>query len=453
MKNYCLIIFMFFLSVNTWSQIVPESDLNQAFNQAKSTRKDVLVYVIYPDCRQNPNCGGHRWLDSLFNKPEITKVFNQNFIVYELNGESEKPEEKVLLSTIRYLYHSSLYFFSPDKERFAQFEIQTMLPDPGLGLVIRDTVAAYRAMIPKRKTLKQKIASGQGSLEEVEYLMQLNNRIGIIDPDLYDHYLLQNGGLDKELLNEIRGCECIKMDSPFFQTLIKAKDYIGRYFFHALAYEQVMYATWDLDSARFERALRYFVRTKFSVLDGKGGVALLNPHKAERADEILRFRLNFAHTAENIKDIDFYSEKRIQLLQKSYKKRKKDYVSRLERFVDKPRKSGSGDPKVAQMKRKIQNEKDFDHQEGSIYNAIAWEIVQNVQDKSILQKALTWSKMSLGWKRTPDLLDTYARLLFALGRKTEAIQHQKEAIELLRGKYEEFKIPDFQRTLDKFLKG
>jgi hypothetical protein len=204
MKNYYLIVVIVFFNIQAWTQIVLEPDLTQAFEKAKSTQKDLLVYVINHECRKNPNCVGHQWIDSLFKKTKIVEAINQNFLVYELNGESEQIEDKILISTISTLYHSSLYFFSPDRERFAQFEIKTIEPDPSLGLIIRDTVAKYRAMIPQRKALKQKIVSGQGKLEEIQYLMQLNNTIGITDPELYDHYLLQNGALNKDLLDEIR---------------------------------------------------------------------------------------------------------------------------------------------------------------------------------------------------------------------------------------------------------
>jgi len=65
---------------------------------------------------------------------------------------------------------------------------------------------------------------------------------------------------------------------------------------------------------------------------------------------------------------------------------------------------------------------------GSLNN-IAWTIFEKVSDKKALQDALNWSKRSR--ELSPDnsgYLDTYANLLYKLGRKEEAITCEKEAL-------------------------
>lgn len=62
-------------------------------------------------------------------------------------------------------------------------------------------------------------------------------------------------------------------------------------------------------------------------------------------------------------------------------------------------------------------------------NSIAWEVFEKVSDKKVLQDALNWSKRSR--ELSPDnsgFLDTYANLLYKLGRKKEAIISEKEAL-------------------------
>ena len=65
---------------------------------------------------------------------------------------------------------------------------------------------------------------------------------------------------------------------------------------------------------------------------------------------------------------------------------------------------------------------------GSLNN-IAWTIFEKVSDKKALQDALNWSKRS--GELSPDnsvFLDTYANLLYKLGRNEEAITCEKKAL-------------------------
>ena len=453
MKSYYLIIVIIFFSIHAWTQIVLEPDLSQAFEKAKSTQKDLLIYVVDPECRKYPErCIGQHQIDSLLQNPEFAKAINQNFLAYELSSTSQKVDDKSLLSSIKYLYSPMFYFYSPNQELFAAILLYGKIFAQPVIPQSLDTVAKYRAIIPQRKILNQKISKGQGTIEEIQYLMGINSKLGIVDPQLYDHYLLQNGELDDGLMEEIGECECIEMDSPFFQTLLKASRFSEIFFLRGMIHQQINIATSKKDSLKFERALGYLSQLNASTEDGKGGVALLTPNKAERSEGELSARFNFAVAAQNAKNIGFYGEQRIKLLQKSYKQRKRDFISESAWAGESSEELNPSHPKINKTEREAQNNNDFDQGEADLYNQIAWTIFENVKDKAVLQKALTWSNASLKWHRIPEFLDTYANLLFVLGKKAEAVQHQKEAIELLRGSYQEYKILDYQKTLEKFLK-
>lgn len=61
------------------------------------------------------------------------------------------------------------------------------------------------------------------------------------------------------------------------------------------------------------------------------------------------------------------------------------------------------------------------------YNLIAWTIYQNTADKALLEAALAWSKRSVDKDSNASFLDTYATILYALGRKQEAVQWESKA--------------------------
>jgi thioredoxin-related protein len=82
-------------------------------------------------------------------------------------------------------------------------------------------------------------------------------------------------------------------------------------------------------------------------------------------------------------------------------------------------------------------------------NNLAWSYVENMKDKADWTKALAWSARSLELDRDPNYLDTYANLLYKLGRKDEAIKIASEALEKAKPEQKE----GFMETLELMKKG
>lgn len=70
-------------------------------------------------------------------------------------------------------------------------------------------------------------------------------------------------------------------------------------------------------------------------------------------------------------------------------------------------------------------------------NKCAWLIFTNCNDKKVLNEALQWSKRSFTNQEriSPEFMDTYANLLYKLGRKNEAIdwEHKAQKIVIEQG--------------------
>lgn len=64
---------------------------------------------------------------------------------------------------------------------------------------------------------------------------------------------------------------------------------------------------------------------------------------------------------------------------------------------------------------------------GALNNA-AWEFYGMTTDSVFLTKALSWSKRTMEFREDPSSMDTYAHLLYRLGRKQEAIEWQEKAV-------------------------
>lgn len=82
-------------------------------------------------------------------------------------------------------------------------------------------------------------------------------------------------------------------------------------------------------------------------------------------------------------------------------------------------------------------------------NNYAWAVFQKVDDPEMLNNALAWSKRTLQEKETITFIDTYANLLYKLGRKDEAIAMEEKAVNLAPSNEK----VEFQSNLQKMMKG
>jgi thioredoxin-related protein len=84
-------------------------------------------------------------------------------------------------------------------------------------------------------------------------------------------------------------------------------------------------------------------------------------------------------------------------------------------------------------------------------NYFARTVLENCKDPDCIAAAMAWSKRSVDntQGKEPAYLDTYANLLYKLGKKQEAIAMQQKAVELVPGERKAL----YQGTLNKMVKG
>ncbi|RLJ72754.1 thioredoxin family protein [Pedobacter alluvionis] len=84
-------------------------------------------------------------------------------------------------------------------------------------------------------------------------------------------------------------------------------------------------------------------------------------------------------------------------------------------------------------------------------NSFAWTVFENCKDPDCIAEALSWSKRSVDetQSKEPSYLDTYANLLYKLGKKDQAIAMQQKAVDLVAAENK----AQYQVTLEKMKKG
>jgi len=82
-------------------------------------------------------------------------------------------------------------------------------------------------------------------------------------------------------------------------------------------------------------------------------------------------------------------------------------------------------------------------------NAYAWTVFENCKDMTCVKEALEWSKRSFKDKEEPMFIDTYANILYKMGKTDEAIKWSEKALALAPAGEK----ADYQQTLDKMKRG
>ena len=82
-------------------------------------------------------------------------------------------------------------------------------------------------------------------------------------------------------------------------------------------------------------------------------------------------------------------------------------------------------------------------------NNYAWMIFENCSDVGCLSEAVKWSRHSFEDNNNPGFMDTYANLLYKLGKKEEAIAWEIKAMELSSETDKQF----FRETIEKMKNG
>jgi thiol-disulfide isomerase/thioredoxin len=88
--------------------------------------------------------------------------------------------------------------------------------------------------------------------------------------------------------------------------------------------------------------------------------------------------------------------------------------------------------------------------DAGILNAAAWTVFENTIDKDKLSAALLWAKKGIDVEKSAGIVDTYANILFKLGKKEEAIKYETEAVELAKKEGEG--AEQLQQTLEQMKK-
>ena len=379
-------------------------------------------------------CGPCKLLDQkVYSKPEVIQKMNANFINVKI--DAEKGE-------------------GPDLAR--RFEVSAypflVWADKNQNVLLTD--AGYMPVGEFMKSVDNALNQyKEGRLEDYENQYRAGKRDAAFMADFINKrraMVMDNRELVEQYLLTIPVSEqtsekTLKLLAENTFTLNgKAIEILK----NQLAFKKYNISILEIVSSTMMEYFRNALRTKNLDLIERLAVhnSQLNPVEAGRQNERYRMEfykstnntLKYLETAQNLAD-KF-------LMNVSQEELKKQNKAHFQEFML-PYRAGKMDSvKIGKIRFDAMKQLHSRHASinfASDLDGLAQEFYRNVNDKSVLQKALVWIKKANEIDENADYWNTYAHLLYKMGVKSEAITAEEKALNLaktLKGltfKYEE----------------
>jgi thiol-disulfide isomerase/thioredoxin len=418
MKKLLLIIPALLFSMLGFSQGIEfeHGTMSEVLEKAAQTNKPIFVDVY------TTWCGPCKMMDKdIFPLDAVGKVYNTGFICYHI--DAEKGEGILFAKKYEVRAFPTYLFIKADGTLF--FRSLGSMEAKAFIEVSNNALTEFND--PKSLPVweKEYVDKKNDPKFLVDY-MDKRSKLGMPNATLFDQYLKLIP--EKERTSEIvvklylKTAESLKVNSFAYTNLKKNKNMV----FGNLSGLQLLYLGISNSVSEAAKSKNELLLTQaMSAYDQlPKGVSAFG-----RKDEL--YMQYFQRTGETDKYVKYASalgnNHLMKITDDTIASRDKVGAQLLEKRISKGELIKLDTAQIARYRAyTVHAERDRISQ---ALNNIAWTLFENVLDKKALQDALLWSKRSR--ELSPDnsgYLDTYANLLYKLGRKEEAIESEKEAL-------------------------
>jgi len=417
MKKLLLIIPALLFSMSGFSQGIEfeHGTWKEVLAKAQQTNKPIFVDVY------TTWCGPCKMMDrDIFPLETVGKVYNAGFVCYHLDAEkgegievAKKYEVKAYPTYLFIKADGTLFFRSMGSmEAKAFLEVSnTALSEFKDPKTLSDWEKEYAARKNDPKFLSDYIDK--------------RSKQGLSNATFFDDYLKLIPEEERTSDNVVRlykyTAETLKVNSFAYTNLKKNNDILaGKFSGFNLLYYGIENTVSEAAKSKNEQLLTSAMSAYDQLPKG------VSPNSK---DEL--YMQYFQRTRETDKYVkhasNFCNNHLMKMTDDSIAIKDKVGTQLLEKRISAGEFANLDSSRIAQIRAyTAHGEKD---RISMLLNEIAWTVFLKVSDKKALQDALNWSKRSR--ELSPDnsgYLDTYANLLYKLGRKEEAITCEKEAL-------------------------
>ncbi|MFP5041241.1 thioredoxin family protein [Parasediminibacterium sp. JCM 36343] len=417
MKTTLLFIFSLFLTFCSYAQGIEfeHGTWAEVLAKAKQTEKPIFVDVYTSWCGP---C--KRMAKDVFPMAEVGKAYNANFICYTV--DAEKGEGMKIASQYEVNSYPTYLFLKADQSLIMK-SMGSMASEKFIALTeyVKAELATTKPLQVWDKEYAQKKIDSTFLLAYI----QERSKLGISNAALFDEYLalLPADSRASKAISEIYKKERnnLKINSLAYENF-QTNPLIG--------YNRLVLG-YGIVSAAINNSFREAVKTKNEqllqqVIDENGKLP-----KTQASKQKEEFYMDYYEGTNNmekyISSATMYCETYLMPISTdSIAKQDKINLQKFE-ATQKPFLAMMKDTALVAELRDY-NEHLLRNKNSNALNEAAWGFFEKVTDTKALEDALRWSKRSLDIYLTAQYIDTYANLLYKLGRKQEAITKETEAL-------------------------
>lgn len=450
-----LLIFLFLiLPVSAFCQINFLNDLSweQAASKAKEENKLIFLQL------QNSGCGQCNEMASVaFSSSMLKDKFEQNFISLRLDTDSTNG--RILAK--RFAAPTRPVSLFIDSEGNILHRFQGSSSAPGHYIENADIALSERRGKQLSDYEKEYHAGNRDMQFLEEYLIKLR-RAQLPSNGILEDYF---GQLPVDSLKNFRIVKLIysqgfSLDSRMYKLMqLVTPHSLVDSIYKSVSYQEAAGFNGAIINTSFKKAvdardigLAYAVRSFESNLYG-----------AERHKGMMASRRRMINYYKSVGDTARYISDVKSFLSMNHMKLAVDSLKKMDEMERENQRKISGIPDKKRTVSFIKFAPPSQVYDTDLNN-YAWEFFKMVDKKEDLETALKWSEQSMvlfdGLKKgmghpmragNPNYLDTYAQLLYKLGRKREAIEWQTKAIEAQKATGRD--ATSFERTINRMKEG
>ena len=428
-----LTLFILFTALNSFAQIkfVDNIGWEEASRRAKAEKKLVFLHLEDSKCQQCSDVATQGFASAI-----LKEKFEQNFISLRANVETERGSK--LMKQFEVKQPMVSLFIDPDGNILNRHSGTT---SAGFIYAEQADIALSRRGGKKLSDFEKEYKSGKRSPEFLKEYMAKRKELSQPVDDLLDVYV---GQLVIDSLRTFPTVKYIYMQGPTMDSrayrLIQAVAEFGFMdsLYKASSYEERTAMNGAIINSTFRKA----VDKKDVSLAYQASGFIQNGFGKDYAKGQLSSNRSIARFFYSIKDTASFISQASMLVENSLIKVSLDSLKRMDDYEMKHQTFSQ--PAVGQQ-QPLNNTFRFAPPSQHYHielNENAWHFFEMANQKDDLERALRWSEqsiflfdelnkdknhpMKLG---NPAYLDTYAQLLYKLGRKAEAIKWQTKAVE------------------------
>lgn len=411
--------------------VFQQGSFEKVLKKAAREHKLVFVQIDNPNCLQCTEVASRGFAD-----PALTEKFAVNFVSYRTSASAD--EGKALLSQFELKGSLAALFLTADGSLLNWYSGSTSFGYAYLREA--DKALANRNQTPLNQ-LMARFAQGERSPEFLRTYINRKQELRLPFDDLLDAYVRE---IPLDSLQSETTLRFLIEHSPILGT--KA-DSVSRMVWSRrntlfMSYPTPKRVEFNQEVSR--KTLQRAIETKNERLALSNARNTADTYGNDRLGRQWSYEANLMNYYLGVKDTTMYIQTASRFYDKYLMPIDPDSVNRVERQqrFETARQQQPGNQVMVQMGMS---------RFGRDLNQAAWKFWQLATKPEDLEKALVWSKRAREYSEEANTIDTYARLLYKLGRRNEAIQEAERAVQ--RQKTRNIPSQSFELTLQKMKDG